>query len=65
MQSKLVLHAAAIFTLLLIPALAMTAQQVRVVQDIESISPDFNINQRITGIDIAVGIPAVSITTEE
>lgn len=65
MQSKLVSFAAAIIMLLLFPALAMTAQQVRLVQDIESILPDFNINQRVSGIDMTIGIPAISITSEE
>ncbi|NLI15736.1 MAG: hypothetical protein GX409_05550, partial [candidate division Zixibacteria bacterium] len=65
MQSKLAIPAAAMFALLLFPALAITAQQVQVVQDIESISPEFSVNQRVTGIDMTVGIPAVSITAAE
>jgi len=65
MQSKLAIPAAVMFALLLFPALAITAQQVQVVQDIESISPEFSVNQRVTGIDMTVGIPAVSITAAE
>jgi hypothetical protein len=62
MQSKLVIFAAAVMALLLIPALAMSSQQVRVEQNVESIAPDFNVAQRATGVDMTVGIPAIAIT---
>jgi hypothetical protein len=64
MQSKLVFFAAAILALLLIPALAMTAQQVRVVQDIQNITPEFDISQRISGVGLTIGIPAVAVTDQ-